>query len=84
MVCPIVSRRTKMVLLLPLLIVHKSRILYQNAVVLYPDQKHITICADIEDQITDLKPEERSIYMQNIGLEKTGLDQLIITGYGLL
>jgi len=50
----------------------------------YPDQKHITICADIEDQITDLKPEERSIYMQNIGLEKTGLDQLIITGYDLL
>ena len=50
----------------------------------YPDQKHITICADIEDQITDLKPEERSIYMQNIGLEKTGLNQLIATGYDLL
>jgi len=50
----------------------------------YPEQKHITICADIEDQITDLKPEERSVYMQNIGLEKTGLDQLIITGYDLL
>jgi len=50
----------------------------------YPEQKHITICADIEDQITDLKPEERSVYMQNIGLEKTGLNQLIITGYDLL
>ena len=50
----------------------------------YPKQKHIVICADIEDQITDLKPEERSAYMQNIGLEKTGLDQLIITGYDLL
>ncbi len=50
----------------------------------YPEQKHIIICADIEDQITDLKPEERSAYMQNIGLEKTGLDQLIIAGYDLL
>ena len=50
----------------------------------FPEQKHITICADIEDQITDLKPEERNAYMQNIGLEKTGLNQLIITGYDLL
>ena len=50
----------------------------------FPEQKHITICADMEDQITDLKPEERNAYMQNIGLEKTGLNQLIITGYDLL
>ncbi len=50
----------------------------------YPNQKQIVICADIEDQITDLKPEERNVYMQNIGLEKTGLNQLIITGYDLL
>ena len=38
----------------------------------YPEQKHIIICADIEDQITDLKPEERADYMQNIGLKKLG------------
>ena len=50
----------------------------------YPSEKHITICADIEDQITDLKSEERSVYMQNIGLEKTGLNQLITNGYDLL
>ena len=50
----------------------------------FPEQKHITIRADIEDQITDLKPEERNAYMQKIGLEKTGLNQLIITGYDLL
>tara|TARA_B100000579_G_scaffold431124_1_gene445677 strand:+ start:1049 stop:2122 length:1074 start_codon:yes stop_codon:yes gene_type:complete len=50
----------------------------------YPNQKHIVICADIEDQITDLKPDERADYMQNIGLKKTGLDQLIRTGYDLL
>ena len=50
----------------------------------FPGQKHIVICADIEDQITDLKADERTDYMQNIGLQKTGLDQLIITGYELL
>tara|TARA_Y100000590_G_scaffold192428_1_gene218742 strand:+ start:3149 stop:4222 length:1074 start_codon:yes stop_codon:yes gene_type:complete len=50
----------------------------------YPDQKLIVICADIEDQIMDLKPEERETYMKNIGLEKTGLNQLIKTGYDLL
>jgi len=50
----------------------------------YPNKKHVIICADIEDQITDLKTEERADYMQNIGLKKTGLDQLIKTGYDLL
>jgi hypothetical protein len=50
----------------------------------YPNQKFIIICADIEDQITDLKLEEREVYMKNTGLEKTGLNQLIKTGYDLL
>ena len=50
----------------------------------YPNQKFIIICADIEDQIMDLKPEEREVYMKNTGLEKTGLNQLIKTGYDLL
>ncbi len=50
----------------------------------YPNQKFVIICADIEDQIMDLKPEEREMYMRNIGLEKTGLNQLIKTGYDLL
>tara|TARA_B100000945_G_scaffold321199_1_gene334408 strand:- start:565 stop:1641 length:1077 start_codon:yes stop_codon:yes gene_type:complete len=50
----------------------------------YSDQKQIIICADIEDQISDLKPDEKVAYMENIGLKKTGLNQLIITGYDLL
>ena len=50
----------------------------------YPNQKFVIICADIEDQIMDLKPEEREVYMKNTGLEKTGLNQLIKTGYDLL
>ena len=50
----------------------------------YPEQKQVVICADIEDQITDFNDEEKVAYMQNIGLEKTGLNQLIKTGYDLL
>ena len=50
----------------------------------YPNQKFVIICADIEDQIMDLKLEEREVYMKNTGLEKTGLNQLIKTGYDLL
>ena len=50
----------------------------------YEKEKIVTICADIEDQITDLKKEEKEIYMKNIGLDKTGLNQLITTGYDLL
>ena len=50
----------------------------------YSNKRVLTICADIESQIIDLKPNEREKYMQNIGLEKTGLDKLINTGYDLL
>ena len=50
----------------------------------YPDEKFVIICADIEDQITELKTEEKEMYMKNIGLEKTGLNKLINTGYELL
>ena len=50
----------------------------------FTNEKFIIICADIEDQITDLKLEEKEMYMKNIGLDKTGLNQLITTGYDLL
>ena len=50
----------------------------------YSNQKIVTICADIESQITDLGPDERENYMKNIGLDKTGLNKLITIGYDLL
>ena len=50
----------------------------------YSNQKFVSICADIESQIIDLKPDERENYLKNIGLEKTGLDKLITSGYDLL
>ena len=50
----------------------------------YPNEKVVTICADIEDQIMGLDSNERETFMQEIGLNKTGLNQLIKEGYDLL
>ncbi len=47
-------------------------------------EKIITICADIEDQIMGLDVSERETFMKEIGLNKTGLNQLIKEGYDLL
>tara|TARA_B100001057_G_scaffold393441_1_gene402336 strand:- start:203 stop:1273 length:1071 start_codon:yes stop_codon:yes gene_type:complete len=50
----------------------------------YRDEKIINICADIEDQLSDLDKNEKEAFMQDIGLNKTGLNQLIKEGYDLL
>ena len=50
----------------------------------HPNEKVITICADIEDQIMGLDSNERETFMKEIGLNKTGLNQLIKEGYDLL
>jgi ribosome-binding ATPase len=50
----------------------------------FSDGKIVVICADIEDQITGLDPEERETFMKDIGLNKTGLNKLIREGYDLL
>ena len=50
----------------------------------YPNEKIIYICADIEDQLSGLDKNERENFMQDIGLNKTGLNKLIKEGYDLL
>ena len=50
----------------------------------YPDEKIINICADIEDQLSSLDKNEKETFMRDIGLNKTGLNQLIKEGYDLL
>ena len=50
----------------------------------YSGEKVIKICADIEDQIMGLDNSERETFMKEIGLDKTGLNQLIKQGYELL
>ena len=48
------------------------------------NEKIIIICADIEDQIMRLDKDERETFMKEVGLNKTGLNQLIKEGYDLL
>ena len=50
----------------------------------HPNEKIVIICADIEDQIMGLDNNERENFMKEIGLNKTGLNQLIKEGYDLL
>ena len=50
----------------------------------YPNEKIIKICADIEDQLSGLDKNEKEAFMRDIGLNKTGLNQLIKEGYDLL
>ena len=42
------------------------------------------ICADIEDQLSNLEKNDKEKFMKEIGLEKTGLNKLIKAGYDLL
>jgi len=50
----------------------------------FSTEKIVNICADIEDQIMGLDPEEREVFMKEIGFNKTGLNKLIREGYDLL
>ena len=50
----------------------------------YTKEKTINICADIEDQLSGLEKDEKETFMKDIGLNKTGLNQLIKEGYDLL
>tara|TARA_B100001057_G_scaffold330560_1_gene330880 strand:- start:932 stop:2002 length:1071 start_codon:yes stop_codon:yes gene_type:complete len=50
----------------------------------YPNEKIVTICADIEDQLSSLETDEKSKFMREIGLEKMGISKLIKEGYDLL
>lgn len=45
----------------------------------------IVLCAAIESQITEIEdPEERQMFLEEFGLEKSGLDRLISASYRLL
>jgi len=45
---------------------------------------HVVISAQIEEEISQLEPEEASMFLDEMGLEEAGLDRLIRAGYELL
>ena len=44
----------------------------------------LTVCARIEEEIAELEPAEKAEYLQELGIEESGLDKLIATCYDLL
>ncbi|WP_414897388.1 redox-regulated ATPase YchF [Rhodovulum sp. YEN HP10] len=44
----------------------------------------VVISAKIEEEISQLDPEEAEVFLGELGLEEAGLDRLIKAGYGLL
>ncbi|MBP2243159.1 GTP-binding protein YchF [Cytobacillus eiseniae] len=44
----------------------------------------IVICAKIESEIAELEGEEKEMFLQELGIEESGLDQLIRAAYNLL
>lgn len=44
----------------------------------------LPICAELEAQIVEMDPEEKSMFLSELGLEQSGLDRLIKTCYKLL
>ncbi|MGC3939311.1 redox-regulated ATPase YchF [Roseobacter sp. EG26] len=45
---------------------------------------HVIISAQIEEEISQLEPEEASLFLDEMGLSEPGLDRLIKAGYTLL
>jgi len=50
----------------------------------FSDESVIVVCADIEDQIMGLHKKDREDFMLESGIENTGLNNLIKTGYKTL
>ncbi|MEI2462919.1 redox-regulated ATPase YchF [Niallia taxi] len=44
----------------------------------------IVICAKIEEEIAELEGEEKAMFLEELGIEESGLDQLIRAAYDLL
>ena len=44
----------------------------------------LPICAELEAQIAELDPEEKALFLEELGLDSSGLDRLIQAGYSLL
>ncbi len=44
----------------------------------------LPICAEMEAEIAELEPDEKEAFLEDMGLEKSGLDRLIKKSYSLL
>ena len=44
----------------------------------------LVICAKVEEEIAQLDPEEKQMFLDEMGIGKSGLDRLVTIGYDLL
>jgi GTP-binding protein YchF len=44
----------------------------------------LVVCAKVEDELMQLEPDEREMFLRELGLNKSGLDRLIAASYNLL
>ncbi len=44
----------------------------------------IAVCARIEEELSSLEPEEKSIFLEDLGIQESGLDKVIKAAYHLL
>lgn len=44
----------------------------------------VVICAEIEEEISELDPEEKTLFLEDLGVSESGLDKLVKASYSLL
>ncbi len=48
------------------------------------DAQCLALCGRLEEEVAELSPEEKLMFLQDVGLEQSGLDRLLAAGYKLL
>ena len=48
------------------------------------DSKVLPICAKLEEEITELTPDEKLLFLSDLGMEESGFDRLVAEAYDLL
>ena len=61
-----------------------ARYLAVKAIAEAEGSRALPICAELEAQLAELEPEERSMFLSELGIERSGLDNLIEKSYDLL
>ena len=48
------------------------------------NNKVIAIAARMEEELSQLDPEEKQMFLEDVGLKRSGLDEIIVTAYSIL
>ena len=58
--------------------------LLSNKPVIYEGSRVVPICGKIEEELSQMEPEDRQMFLEELGLHQSGLDRLVTAGYDLL